>query len=332
VKTLVTGAGGFLGQYVLDQLLARGDQVTAVCRRPVPEFETRGVLLAQADLRDLEAVKSACRDIECVFHVAGISGIGIKSRIFYENNTLTTQNVLQACLENRVGKLVFTSSPSVVFDGRDQCGLDESTPYPTHWLGHYQRSKAIAEQAVLAANGKNGLLTCSLRPHLIWGPRDKALYPRLIDRARRKRLIQIGDGSNMIDTAYVENAAAAHLQAADALAPGSAVSGNAYFISDGEPVNCWRWMNLLLALSGIAPVKKSISLETAWRIGVCFEFFYTIFRIGSEPPMTRFLAAQFARSHYYDISRAKRDFGYHPIVSHDEALRRMKAWIENPSA
>jgi nucleoside-diphosphate-sugar epimerase len=328
VKTLVTGAGGFLGQYVIDQLLARGDQVVATCRQPSSELESRGVRVVRADLRDLEAVKSACRGIECVFHVAGISGIGVKSTIFYENNTLATQNVLQACLENRVGKLVFTSSPSVVFDGRDQCGLDESTPYPIHWLGHYQRSKAIAEQAVLAASGKNGLLTCSLRPHLIWGPRDKALYPRLLDRARRKRLIQIGDGTNLIDTAYVENVAAAHLQAADALAPGSAVSGKAYFISDDEPVNCWRWMNKLLALSGIASVEKSISLETAWRIGACFEFFYTIFRISSEPPMTRFLAAQFARSHYYDIGRAKRDFGYYPIVPHDEAMRRMKVWIE----
>ena len=125
---------------------------------------------------------------------------------------------------------------------RDQCGIDESAPYPTKWFGYYPHSKAIAEQAVLAANGKSGLSTCSLRPHLIWGPRDQALIPRLLERARNNRLIRIGDGKNLIDTVYVENAAAAHLQAADALAPGSPVAGNAYFISQGEPVNCWGWI------------------------------------------------------------------------------------------
>jgi 2-alkyl-3-oxoalkanoate reductase len=327
VKALVTGAGGFLGRYIVEQLLPRGDLVSVACRKPTAELKALGVTVISADLRDREAVATACRDIDCVFHVAGLSGIGVIKQPFFENNILATQNVIDACLQCGVGRLVYTSSPSVVFDGRDQCGIDESAPYPTRWLGHYQHSKAIAEQSVLSANGKNGLLTCSLRPHLIWGPRDMALYPRLIDRARRKRLIRIGDGANLVDTLYVENAAAAHLQAADSLAPGSPVEGKAYFISDGEPVNCWGWMNQLLALSGLPPVKKSISLATAWRMGTCFELFYRTFRISSEPPMTRFLAAQFARSHYYDIGRARRDFGYRPIVSPCVAMQRMKEWV-----
>jgi nucleoside-diphosphate-sugar epimerase len=328
VKALVTGAGGFLGQYIIERLVARGDTVSATYRRSSPNLESLGVATVRADLRDLQAVVSACRGIDCVFHVAGVSGIAVKSRSFFENNTLATQNVIEACRLNHVGRLVYTSSPSVIFDGSDQCGLDESAPYPKKWLGHYQRSKAIAEQAVLAANGKNDLLTCSLRPHLIWGPRDKALYPRLIDRSRRKRLIRIGDGTNLIDTIYVENAAEAHLQAADALVAGSPVAGNAYFLSQDQPVNCWGWMNELLALSGMPPVEKSISLAAAWRIGAGFELFYKIFGISSEPPMTRFLAAQFARSHYYDISRARRDFGYSPTISTADGMKRMQEWIE----
>jgi 2-alkyl-3-oxoalkanoate reductase len=330
VNALVTGAGGFLGRYIVEQLLARGDRVRAACRRAAGELESAGATVVSIDLRNLEAVVAACRDIDCVFHVAGLSGIGVKRRAFYENNTLATRNVVEACRQNGVKRLVFTSSPSVVFDGRDQCGIDESAPYPTKWLAHYPQSKALAEQAVLAANG-NGLATCSLRPHLIWGPRDHALFPRLLDRARRKRLIQIGDGTNLIDTVYVENAAAAHLQAADALAAGSPVAGKAYFISQGEPVNCWGWMNQLLALSGLPPVEKSISLATAWRIGACFELLYGAFRISREPPMTRFLATQFARSHYYDIGRARKDFGYNPPISTCEGMERMKAWIvEDP--
>jgi 2-alkyl-3-oxoalkanoate reductase len=331
VNALVTGAGGFLGHYIIERLLARGDRVTATSRCSATDLESFGVTVISADLRDLGAVVAACRGIDCVFHVAGVSGIGVKSRYFYENNTLATRNVLEACRRNCVGRLVYTSSPSVVFYGRDQCGVDESAPYSTKWLGHYPHSKAIAERAVLAANGENGLLTCALRPHLIWGPRDRALIPRLYDRARRKRLIRIGDGTNLIDIVYVENAAAAHLQAADALAPHSPVAGNAYFISQGTPVNCWNWIDELLALGGLPPVEKSISLGTAWRAGACFEMLYKLLRISSEPPMTRFIAAQFARSHYYDIGRASRDFGYRPAISTAEGMDRLKAWLtEHP--
>jgi nucleoside-diphosphate-sugar epimerase len=327
VNALVTGGGGFLGRYIVEQLLARGECVVAFCRRPVPELETLGAKVVLADLRDFGAVFEASRGVGCVFHVAGVSGIGGPKRYYEENNTTATLNVLEACLHNRIGRLVYTSSPSVVFENLDQCGIDESAPYPKKWFGYYSHSKAIAEQAVLAANGKSGLSTCSLRPHLIWGPRDRALIPRLLERARNNRLIRIGDGKNMIDTVYVENAAAAHLQAADALAPGSPVAGNAYFITQGEPVNCWGWIDELLTLNGLPPVRKSISFKTAWRIGACLEFFYKLFRLSGEPPMTRFLAAQFARSHYYDIGRAKRDFGYNPAISTAEGMKRLQAWI-----
>jgi nucleoside-diphosphate-sugar epimerase len=293
----------------------------------VPELEKLGAKVVLADLRDFGAVFEACRGVGCVFHVAGVSGIGGPKHYYEENNTAATLNVLEACLHNSIGRLVYTSSPSVVFENLDQCGIDESAPYPKKWFGYYPHSKAIAEQIVLAANGKSGLSTCSLRPHLIWGPRDRALIPRLLERARNNRLIRIGDGKNMIDTVYVENAAAAHLQAADALAPGSPVAGNAYFITQGEPVNCWGWIDELLTLNGLPPVRKSISFKTAWRIGACLEFFYKLFRLSGEPPMTRFLAAQFARSHYYDIGRAKRDFGYNPAISTAEGMKRLQAWI-----
>jgi len=210
----------------------------------------------------------------------------------------------------------------VIFDGTDQCDVDESVPYPRRWLCSYARSKALAEQEVLAANDNNGLLTCVLRPHLIWGPRDRSLIPRMLDRARRGRLIQVGDGTNRIDTTYVENAADAHVQAAEALSPGSAAAGKAYFISQGDPVNCWEWINRHLALAGMAPVRRSMSFATAWKLGVFFEAVYRVFGWRDDPPMTRFLAAQMARSHYFSTSRAKADFGYLPAVSTAEGLRR----------
>jgi nucleoside-diphosphate-sugar epimerase len=175
---------------------------------------------------------------------------------------------------------------------------------------------------VLAANGQ-ALLTCALRPHLIWGPRDRHLIPRLIARARTGRLRRVGDGTNRIDMVYVENAAEAHLQAADALRPGSPVAGGVYFISQGGPVNCWRWIDEILALTGIAPVERSISLNTAWRIGAALEVAYRVLGLSSEPRMTRFLAAQLGTSHYFDIRRARHDFGYQPKISTAEGMRRL---------
>jgi nucleoside-diphosphate-sugar epimerase len=215
----------------------------------------------------------------------------------------------------------------VTFDGRDQVGVDESVPYPTKFLAHYPHSKAIAEREVLATSNDD-LFTCALRPHLIWGPRDQHLIPRLLDRARQRKLRIVGDGKNLIDMIYVENAAAAHLQAADALRPGSPVCGRAYFLSQGEPVNCWEWINQILDLANVPPVTRYISYRAAYAVGAVLEAAYWLLGRTDEPRMTRFLAAQLATSHWFDISRAKADFGYEPRVSTEEGMRRLGQWLK----
>ncbi len=324
---LVTGGGGFLGQYIAEQLVARGDRVRSFSRARYPQLDELGIETVTGDLRDAESVARACAGIDVAFHCAGVAGIWGSWDHFYGINTLGTHNVVAGCLRHAVPRLVYTSSPSVTFDGSAQLGIDESAPYPTRWLCHYPHTKALGEQHVLESNGRDGLLTCSLRPHLIWGPRDQHLIPRLLARARSGKLRRIGDGTNLVDIAYVENAAAAHLQAADALRPDSPVCGRAYFISQGEPVNCWDWINEILGLAGIAPVQKSLSLKTAWRIGTAMETVYRILGRQSEPRMTRFLAAQLATSHYFNITRARDDFGYSPAISTAEGMRRLAASI-----
>ncbi len=158
--------------------------------------------------------------------------------------------------------------------------------------------------------------TTALRPHLIWGPRDTHLIPRLLERARSGRLRRIGDGSNMVDITYVENAAAAHLQAADSLTADPALAaGKAYFISQGEPVNCWKWIDEILALVDLPPVTKTLSFKSANKIGRACEFAYRALHRTGEPPMTRFLASQLSTSHWFDIAAAKRDFGYEPRIA-----------------
>lgn len=327
MHALVTGAGGFLGQYLVEQLLARGDRVRAFSRRRYPELDALGAESVQGDIQDPAAIESACRGIDCVFHVAAIAGIWGRWKDYYGINVLGTKNVIAACGACGVKRLVYTSSPSVTFTGRDQCGIDESAPYAARWLAHYPRSKALAEQAVLQADGKERLATCALRPHLIWGPGDQHLIPRLLDRARKGQLRQIGDGQNLIDAVYVENAADAHLLAAEALQPGAPVCGKAYFLTNGEPVNCWQWIGEILSLAGLPPAGRPLPYPAAYAAGALLEGIWTVLRRHDEPRMTRFLAAQLATSHYFDISAARRDFGYVPRVTMAEGMERLKIWL-----
>ncbi|MEN6450638.1 MAG: NAD-dependent epimerase/dehydratase family protein [Thermoguttaceae bacterium] len=338
MKVLVTGAGGFLGQYVVKQLTARGDRVRALCRTDGDALKAQGVDVARGDLRDRAAVVEACRGIDAVFHIGGMSGIGGCWRDYYQSNVLGTRHIVEGCLAHGVGRLVYTSSPSVTFDGRNQEGVDESTPYGgpiaseagspasgKRWLCHYARSKALAERHVLTANGTGGLHCCALRPHLIWGPGDRHLIPGLLANAEAGRLWRVGSGANMIDTVYVENAASAHLLAAAALNPGSPAAGQAYFISQGEPVNCWAWIDEILSLVGLPSVRRSMSPRMAWLVGAAYEWTYRLLRRREEPPMTRFLAAQLSHSHYFNIERARRDLGYHPAISMAEGMQRLAA-------
>jgi nucleoside-diphosphate-sugar epimerase len=257
-------------------------------------------------------------------------------------NQLGTELLLANCRRHGVSRFVYTSSPSVVFAGCNQCGIDESAPYDFAWMranrAFYSESKACAEQAVLAANSDR-LKTCALRPHLIWGPGDTHLIPRLIARARSGRLYRVGDGTNLVDITYVENAAEAHLLAADALGRDATATdvaepsdlslpaGKTYFISQGEPVNCWRWIDEVLALADLPPVDKTLSFHTARRLGVVCETTYRAGRLKGEPPMTRFLAAQLAATHWFDIAAARRDLGYQPRVSTFEGMQRLGQWL-----
>ncbi|BBO31394.1 NAD-dependent epimerase/dehydratase family protein [Lacipirellula parvula] len=333
MKVLVTGGGGFLGRYIVEQLVARGEQVRSFGRGSYPDLEASGVEVVRGDIADRDAVLRACQGVEVVYHVAALPGIAMQWRPYEQANIRGTEHVIAACREHGVARLVYTSSPSVTFAGVDQCGVDEQAPYDFDWMiahrAHYSRSKAIAEQAVLAANDAR-LRTCALRPHLIWGPRDNHLIPRLIARARAGRLRRVGDGKNRVDTIYVENAAVAHLQAADALLDASSpAAGKAYFLSQNEPVNCWDWIDEILALVDVPPVRKTISRRNAERAGLVLENVYRLLSLSGEPTMTRFLAAQLATSHWFDLSAARRDFGYAPAISSSEGMRRLGAWLRS---
>lgn len=324
MKALVTGANGFLGSNLVTHLLDRGYEVRTMTRRQNDMLMGLNVECFYGDIRSYDNVVEACKDQEIVFHCAAITGVWGPWRLYHGTNTIGTRNVVEACRECRVPKLVYTSSPSVTFDGDHQANINESVGYPRKWLCHYPHSKALAEQYVLNANEDKELMTCSLRPHLIWGPGDRHLIPRLLKRAKSKRLRRVGDGTNMVDTIFVDNASVAHIQAAEAMEPGSPVCGSAYYLSQDDPVNCWGWINEILTTAGLPRIRKSISYFWAYRLGYALETAYELANVKTEPPMTRFLAAQLAKSHYYDISRAKNDFGYYPTISNAEGMKRLE--------
>lgn len=340
---LVTGGGGFLGSNIARALRARGDSVAVFGRRRYPALEALGIRCIVGDLRDAAAVRDACRGVkeacrgvdaarqgvdeacrgvDIVFHVGALTGIWGRRRDFHEVNVVGTQNVLAACREHGIGRLVFTSSPSVVFGDEPLTGVDERQPYPPRYLADYPATKAAAEQMVLEANGP-ALATVALRPHLIFGPGDPHLIPRVIARARAGKLAIVGDGKCLVDVTYIDNAAEAHLLAADRLAPGAACAGRAYFISQGEPVRLWDWLNGLLARLGVPPGRRRVSYRIAYAAGAVLEAAHRAFRLRGELRMTRFLAAQLALDHYFDISAARKDLGYVPRVTTAEGVDRL---------
>ncbi len=320
MKALVTGGGGFIGRYVVKKLLDRGDRVRILGRKNYPDLQKLGVEIVQADLRQNQAVEKACLGMDCVFHIGSLTGIWGKRRDFYQTNVLGTRSIISGCQKHGVPKLIYTSSPSVVYDQGDQINIDETTPYPKKYLCPYPETKAMAEQLVLGANDNQKLATTALRPHLVIGPGDTNLIPRLLDRAKRGKLMIVGDGTNRVDLTYVENVAHAHLLAADKLIPHSPIAGEAFFISQGEPVILWEWINRLLEKMDIPKITKSISLAKAKKIGRLMEIVYHILHLQKDPPMTRFVASQLGTSHYFNISKAKKYLGYTPIISLKEGV------------
>ena len=325
-KVLVTGGGGFLGREIVSQLLEQGDQVTVFSRRRFPDLEQLGVESRPGDLGNPIAVAEACKGKDVVFHVAALAGAWGSPAVYERTNVLGTRHVIEGCRSASVPRLVFTSSPSVISPPGlvHHEGVDESEPYPDSYLADYPRTKAAAERDVLAANG-DALSTCALRPHLIVGPGDPHLLPRVLRMARAGRLRIIGDGKNKVDLTYVEDAARAHLQAAKALEAGGPVAGKAYFITQDDPVELWPWLNELLGAVGMDPIRKSISFQGAFRLGTALETAWRWLRLSGEPPMTRFVAVQLGTSHWFDCSAAQRDMGYAPSRPMAEVTKLLHA-------
>lgn len=324
MRVLVTGGGGFLGQAVVRGLLAQGHEVRSLARGAYPELEALGVAVQRGDVADEAAVRQAVAGCEAVIHTAAKAGVWGPWAEFHRANVQGTVALLAAAQAAGVSRFVHTSSPSVVFDGQSHVGATEAMPYPERFLAPYPATKAEAERLVLAAN-RPGFATVALRPHLIWGPGDPHLLPRLAKAARAGRLPVVGDGAQVVDATYVGNAAEAHLQALARLDSHEApCAGKAYFIAQGEPQPTFQLVDELLAAAGAPAVKGRVPAGLAFAVGGFLEAVHGLFPALGEPRMTRFVAAELATSHAFDLGNAKRDLGYAPSVSHAEGLARLR--------
>jgi len=326
LKVLVTGGNGFLGRAVVSELLARGHTVRSASRRPSAALDALGVRTLTCDLRNAEHVDRAVQGQDAVVHTAALTGLAGARGDFVRTNVEGTRAVLAACRTHGVPRLVHTSSPSVVFDGKDHRGADESLPFPRRYLAAYPETKALAEREVLAANGPR-LATLALRPHLILGPGDTQLLPRLATRARAGKLAVVGGGHNQISFTWIENAAVAHADALERLEPGAGCAGRAYFVAQKEPVELWPWLAALFTAAGIPAPTQRVSRPTAYALGALGELVWRLGRRAGEPPMTRFLAQQLSADHSYSIAALERELGYKERVSTVEATARLVALL-----
>jgi nucleoside-diphosphate-sugar epimerase len=328
LKILVTGGGGFLGQALCRGLVERGHDVSSFNRGHYPALDKIGVRQIRGDLADRDATVAAAQGVDAIFHNAAKAGAWGSYDSYYQANVIGTRNVLEACREHGIEKLVYTSTPSVTHRAThpvEGLGADE-VPYGENFQAPYATTKTIAEKEVLAANGAT-LATVALRPRLIWGPGDQQILPRLVERAKAGRLRIVGNGNNKVDTTYIDNAAQAHFDAFNHLAIGAACAGKAYFISNGEPWPIRDLLNALLQAAGAPTVEKTLSFKTAYRIGAICEMLWKLLPLKSEPPMTRFLSEQLSTAHWYSMEPARQDFGYVPQVTMQEGLQRLaQAW------
>jgi nucleoside-diphosphate-sugar epimerase len=327
MKALVTGGGGFLGEAITRRLFDLGHSVRCFTRGSYPSLEKLGVEVFRGDLADAKAVEEACRNCETVFHVAAKVGLLGDYNEYYRTNVTGTENVIASCRSLGISRLVYTSTPSVVFAGHDMEGMDESVPYPQHYKAAYPETKAAAERIILAANDAR-LATVALRPHLIWGPGDTHLVPGVIARGRTGKLRKIGKTLRLVDHTYIDNAAEAHILAANKLSPGSRISGRAFFISQGQPLPLWDFINRILQSAGLPSVTRTISPGLAYTAGWLCEIVYRTLRLSGEPPMTRFLAEELATSHWFNMAAARQELGYQPMISTEEGFKRLRGWLK----
>lgn len=331
--SLVTGGCGFIGAEIVRGLKARGDHVVVLDL--APECPVDGVDYRRIDITDKAAVVEACRGVDTILHNASIVHTKQNKKDFvWAVNLGGTENVLEGAQQHHVPRFIYISSGSVVYEGKDIENGDESLPYASISQAPYADSKIAAEKLVLEANGKAGVATCAIRPHVVFGPGDGRFMPALLKRGKAGRLrVQVGRGVWLSDYTYVSNLIDALLLADEALARegrDSVAAGQAYFITNGEPMPFWDFVRKVAARLGFPPINYHVPKSLVYAIAAVKEGIDTLKggTINTEDGLTRFAIRYMCTHHYFSIEKARRELGYDPKVSVDEGIERTCAHLE----
>lgn len=331
MKIIITGGRGFVGKALSQKFINSNHSIHTIGRSShftksdFPENCQHHYF----DLANAPIPEDIFKGTDLIFHIAAKAGVWGKYSDFYSSNVTATRNILSACKKYKVNKLIYTSTPSVVFSGQPIVSGTESLPYGSTGLSAYAETKCIAEHEILEANDPGKLNTIALRPHLIWGEGDPHLLPRVIDRHKKGKLRIVGEGENKVDLTHVDNVVHAHICAMEALVKNTTLGGNAYFIGQNEPVNLWDWLNKIFSILDLPKLTKKISFQKAYLLGSSLEKIWSILHLKGEPPMTRFVASQLAHDHWFSIKSAKKDLGYEPIRNMNDSLNESLAWLRS---
>lgn len=318
----MTGGAGFVGRHLVDALARRGDAVTAIDLGAKPRGD--GVETIDADIRAEDAMAAAFAGAEVVFHNASL--VHTKhNRVadVWSVNLGGTESVLAACKRAGVPKLVYVSSASAVYEGRDIENGDESMRYSTISQAPYADSKIAAEKIVLAADGQ-GIRTTAVRPHVIFGPGDNRFLPAILARARAGKLnFSVGRGDKLSDFTYVSNLIDALLLADERLGGDAVAAGQAYFVTNGEPYPFFKFVADVLAALDLPPMKHAIPYAVAYPVAAIAEAWDTLKggTLNAENGLTRFAVRYMCTHHYFSIEKARRELGYRPAVTISEGVR-----------
>ncbi len=323
MKILVTGASGFIGGRFARFALEQGFSVRVNGRRAegVAHLVSRGAQYIQGDLSNADLVNVICQDVDAVVHCAGAVGVWGRRQDFVQGNVLVTENVVEACLKQKVQRLVHLSSPSIYFDGQSHLDIREDQ-VPRRFNNHYAATKYLAEQKVFGAQ-EFGLEVIALRPRFVTGAGDTSIFPRLLNMQRSGRLSIIGKGLNKVDFTSMHNLNEALL--ASLLAQGSAL-GQAYNISNGTPVPVWDAVNYVMRRMQLPQVTRYRSLGLAYSAAAINEGACLLWPGRPEPTLTRLGMQVMSRDFTLDISRARQYLNYEPRVSLWAALDEFCDW------
>jgi nucleoside-diphosphate-sugar epimerase len=319
---LVTGGAGMLGRAIVSQLLEQGKTVRIIDIEPVKDERAEIIV---GDIRDAEIVRKACEGVDTVIHAAAaVWNPKLPSTVYYDTNVVGTQLIVDTCIQIGVPRLVYTSTMDVVMDGKQDHRLaDESLPYPADYtkMEKYAYSKMLGEQAVLNANGQ-ALSTCALRPAGMYGPGDQYHVTNIIKNAKHGINIRLGNGKAQFSHVFSGNVAYAHILAAEHLAPDSPVAGQVYFITDHDTGNFFDFMNPYLEQMGIPVPKISIPRGPANILAWFAE------RFSPKSNFNRYSIYCTCVDHTFVYEKAKREFGYQPIFSAEEAFEITLEWLK----